>query len=74
MRGTVTFATRNGAFFFVRPDGSREDLYFHESVIIDDADAERMDVFDRIEFDTAPDQKKAGKLMAANVRIICEIE
>jgi cold shock CspA family protein len=73
MRGTVVFTTRNGAFFFVRPDGSREDLYFHSSAIVDDADAERMDVFDRVSFDTAPDQKKAGKLMAANVRIISEI-
>ncbi|HEY1749011.1 MAG TPA: hypothetical protein VGG11_19915 [Xanthobacteraceae bacterium] len=74
MRGTVTFTARNGAFFFARPDGSREDLYFHSSAIVDDADAERMDVFDRIEFDTAPDEKKGGKLMAINVRIISELK
>jgi cold shock CspA family protein len=74
MRGTVTFTTRNGAFFFVRPDGSREDLYFHNSAIADDADAERLDVFDRVSFDTAPNERKGGKLMAINVRIISELK
>jgi cold shock CspA family protein len=70
MRGTVTFIARNGAFGFLRPDGSRDDLYWHESAIADDDDAERIEVFDRVEFETAPNARKGGKLMAVGVRLI----
>jgi cold shock CspA family protein len=69
-KGTVVMLARGAQFGFVRVDGTKSDAFFHRESIATDDDFERIELFDRVEFDTAPDPKKPGKCRAVNVRLI----
>ena len=62
MQGTVKFFNGSKGFGFIKPDDSGEDIFVHQSGLIDDVREN-----DRVEFDTERGQKGMN---AVNVKRI----
>ena len=61
-KGTVKFFNKSKGFGFIKPDDSSEDIFVHQSGLIDDIQEN-----DKVQFDVEPGRKGMN---AVNVEIV----